>query len=94
MWLIQCWLQDIPVSTREQLYLALAFCLRHKDKSVALSAASTLESLVKDLDFTPAALTPGFDGLMEGLFLGLSTMESSDGRLIFLQLMSTLMNKV
>lgn len=94
LWLIQCWLKDIPVELRRQLYLVLSYCLRHADKAVALNAASTLDALVKDLDFVASDLTPGFDGLMEGIFIGLGGLESSDGRLIFLQLMSTLMNTV
>ena len=72
----------------------LSYCLRHADKAVALNAASTLDALVKDLDFVASDLTPGFDGLMEGIFIGLGGLESSDGRLVFLQLMSTLMNTV
>lgn len=80
LWLIQCWLKDIPKAVRAQLYGALSYCLRHDDKAVALTATAALNALVHDIDFVASELTPGFDALMEGLFVGLRTTKLADSR--------------
>lgn len=84
----------MPRPIRAQLFGALAYCLRYPDMAVALAAVELLEIMVNDVDFEAEDLTSHFQGVMEGLFIALSSAASHDAKSNILQCLSLLMNTV
>ena len=94
LWLLSCWVSSIPGSLRPQLYGCLGFCLKHADKAVALTAARTLDNLVKDVGHEPSQLNDCFVAIVEGAFTAIATCEVTNAKLQLLELLAGTMQKV